>query len=324
MHSKGVGYSMVALLADIGGTKTQLALMDQQGDFLHRCTVQNQDYPDFDAVVDDFIHQHPQPTCAVLAVAGPVDNAIYCRMTNLDWVIDGERLKSRLQLRSVTVFNDLQATAWSMTSPEVQSRLISLRGHSLNFNQPVVVISPGTGLGQACIIPQQGSFVIQGTEGGHKSIAPFNRTCAELIVKHWQQYDYPPSWENWFSGSGFHRLYQLMFPEEPVPDNAALGSEALKAPESHSAQCMELFTQAIYAEAGNLVLQYLAWGGVIVAGGIPPKLGDLFKRHEFISYIERKNEYIDRLKAVPVAMCEETDAPILGAAAYCHLHMNVE
>lgn len=312
---------MIALLADVGGTKTQLALMNQQGQFIHRRTVLNSDYQAFDTVVHEFIQHHPAPTHAVIAVAGPVDGAIRCQMTNLNWLIDGEKLKSRLKLDFVYLFNDLQATAWGMTDPEIQSRLLTLRGDGLNFAQPVVVISPGTGLGQACIIPFQDSFVIQGTEGGHKSIAPFNLTSAELIYKHWQQHQYAPSWENWFSGSGFARLYQAMFPDEEAPDNETLGITAINQPNSNSARCMALFAQAIYSEAGNLVLQYLAWGGVILAGGIPPKLGDLFLTPEHIGYIERKNEYRDRLKAVPVAMCQEPDAPLLGAAVFCRRQM---
>ena len=312
---------MLALLADVGGTKTQLALMNHKGDFIHRRTVINSNYSDFDAVVDDFLRQQPTPDCATIAVAGPVDNAIRCQMTNLDWLIDGETLQRRLRLAFIHVFNDLQGTAWGMTSPAVQSRLLSLRGNGLNFTQPVIVISPGTGLGQACIIPFLDSFVIQGTEGGHKTIAPFNPTSAELVFKHWQQHHYPPSWENWFSGSGFARLYETMFPGEAVPDNETLGLTAVNDPASNSARCMELFAQAIYAEAGNLVLQYLAWGGVILAGGIPPKLGDLFFRQEHIGYIEKKNEYTERLRAVPVAMCQEPDAPLLGAATFCMRQM---
>lgn len=108
-----------------------------------------------------------------------------------------------------------------------------------------------------------------------------------------------------------------MFPGEQAPDNETLGITAINDPGSKSARCMELFAQAIYAEAGNLVLQYLAWGGVILAGGIPPKLGNLFLTPEHIGYIERKNEYIERLRAVPVAMCQEPDAPLLGAATFC-------
>ncbi|MEC8813122.1 MAG: ROK family protein [Ketobacter sp.] len=312
---------MIALLADVGGTKTQLALMNQAGELIAESLVVNADYDCFETVIEQFLRQQPPPTAAVLAVAGPVDNAIRCQMTNLNWLIDGEHLQRHYNLSRVTVLNDLQATAWGLTSPALRARLEMLRGESLNFHQPVVVISPGTGLGQACIIPHQGTFIIQGTEGGHKTFAPFSRQSAELLHRHWQQHDYAPSWENWFSGSGFGRLYESLFPGESAPDNDTLGSSALADPSGKAAQCMQLFTQAVYAEAGNLALQYLAWGGIIVAGGIPPKLGDFFRQQEHIHFIDKKNEYIDRLRAIPVALSHAQDVPIKGAAEFCKQHL---
>jgi len=312
---------MTALVADIGGTKTQLALIDNQGQLLARLLVANRDYADFDRVIDTFLLQQPNPEYAVVAVAGPVDDAIRCQMTNLHWLIDGKALQQRLGLKNIVLLNDLQATAWGMTATEVQQRLEMVRGNHLDFSLPVLVISPGTGLGEACIIPWQNSYVINATEGGHKSIAPFNPLSARLLAQHWQQHNYPPSWENWFSGSGLGKLYGALFPDaldgDSIPDNESLGQQALANPDSPAGQCLQLFTQAIYAEAGNLVLQYLAWGGVIVAGGIPPKLGDLFRQPENIAYLHHKNEYIERLQAVPVALCHETDIPLKGAATYC-------
>lgn len=308
---------MITLLADIGGTKTQLALIDHSGELAHKCKVLNKGYGSIIQVIDEYLtNTGAQPQYAVLAVAGPVDDAIRCQMTNLSWLIDGEAIRHRLKLIDIVILNDLQATAWGMTSSTVQSRMIMMRGDRLNFDQPVVVISPGTGLGQACIVPLNSSFVIRATEGGHKSIAPFNQISARLVHDHWQQYNNPPSWENWFSGSGLGQLFQAMFPNEIAPDSQYIGQEALLHPEGRCGQCIQLFTQAIYAESGNLALQYLAWGGVIIAGGIPPRLEPFFTSQDNINYIQHKNEYIERLQAIPVALCKETDTPLLGAAEF--------
>lgn len=308
---------MIALLADVGGTKTQVALVDPDGIFLHEMRVLNSTHENFEHLIETFFQStNMRPTHAVIAVAGPVDNAIHCQMTNLPWIIDGLSLQRRLNLQDIVVLNDLQATAWGMTTPEVQSKLEMIRGDRLNFDHPVIVISPGTGLGQTCIIPHPAGYLIQATEGGHKSIAPFNALSAQLLQQHWQQHQYPPSWENWFSGSGLGNLYQAMFPDTAIPDNQSLGKQAMQDPESTSGQCIKLFTQAIYAESGNLVLQYLAWGGIIIAGGIPPQLKTFFTARENIEYIHKKNEYLDRLQQVPVALCLETNSPLTGAAAY--------
>jgi len=313
---------MITLLADIGGTKTQLALMNHSGVLIRKCKVLNKEYRNIEGVIDEFLAPEMEtPHYAVLAVAGPVDDGIRCQMTNLPWLIDGEALRERFNLRSIALLNDLQATAWGMTSTSVQSQFTFLRRNRLNFDQPIVVISPGTGLGQACIIPHDSSYCINATEGGHKSIAPFNKLSADLLHQHWQRHSFPPSWENWFSGSGFGHLYQAMFPNEAAPGNQVMSDNALSNPDSHCGQVMQLFTQAIYAECGNLILQYLAWGGVIIAGGIPPKLEYFFNLPGNIDYIQRKNEYVDRLRAVPVALSKNTDTPLEGAAQYCIKHM---
>ncbi|MEN8670397.1 MAG: glucokinase, partial [Ketobacter sp.] len=93
---------MIALLADVGGTKTQLALMNQAGELIAESLVVNADYDCFETVIEQFLRQQPPPTAAVLAVAGPVDNAIRCQMTNLNWLIDGEHLQRHYNLSRVT------------------------------------------------------------------------------------------------------------------------------------------------------------------------------------------------------------------------------
>jgi glucokinase len=307
---------MTALLADIGGTKTQLALQSPSGVITKQAYVFNLEYESLNHLLADFLPADCVPNTAVIAVAGPVDEGIRCQMTNLPWFIDGESVQAQFGIEKVALLNDLQATAWGMTAADTQNRLSVLRGQRLNFNQAIVVISPGTGLGQACILPHQNSYVITATEGGHKTIAPFNLKSAQLIEQHWRKHDYPLSWENWFSGSGLANLYSAMFPGEAVPENQTIGELANTQPRSNSGQCMELFAQAVYSEAGNLVLQYLAWGGVIIAGGIPPKVERVFHCEDNIDYIHCKSEYQDRLRAVPIAMCYESDIPLRGAAQY--------
>ncbi|MAR91267.1 MAG: glucokinase [Pseudomonadota bacterium] len=312
---------MTALVADVGGTKSQLRLISESGTPIHEITVLNRDFPSFEDLLGRFMQKQPAVRYGVIAVAGPVDHGKRCQMTNLPWILDADNLCRECGFHQVMLLNDLQATAWGMTDPDIQHQLAILRGTGLNFKQPVVVISPGTGLGEACILPHPTGFVISATEGGHKSVAPFNARSAELVHQHWQQHDFPPSWENWFSGSGFADLYRALYPELPVPDNATLGREALADTTSPAGQCMQLFAEAIYAEAGNLVLQYLAWGGIIVAGGIPPKLEHFFQQPAAIDYVHKKNEYVDRLARVPVALCRLTEIPLAGAARFLQVNL---
>ena len=318
---------MTALLADVGGTKTQLAQLADGGSIIHKAYYKNSQFKDFETLVQSYLAHHSteQNTVskAVIAVAGPVQDGKICTMTNLNWHINGPHLATQFGLTSVDLLNDLQASAWGFTDESINSKLTRLKGDDIDFNKPVVVISPGTGLGQACIFPDRNRthdhYIIHPTEGGHKTLAPFNATIAQLINQHWVQHDQPVSWENWFSGSGLHRLYGALHPNQTPPSNEEMTRLALADPESPSGQCLTLFCQGIFAEAGNLALQYLSWGGVILAGGIPPKLKPLFQQTSNIAYFTRKNEYLDLLDKVPIALCEEEDIPLYGAAIYSQL-----
>ena len=312
---------MLALVADIGGTKSQFAVVDEHQQLGHIAYFKNDLFGSFDQVLKAYLALlSPVETieAAVIAVAGPVDFHAQCELTNVNWRLSAHTLEKTFGFKHVQLVNDLEATAWAMVPGKNQPKFSMLRGQSIDFNQPVLIASPGTGFGQIALSPQVNGYSIHATEGGHKTIAPFNAKMADLIHTHWQQHNTPISWENWFSGSGLHRFYEALFPGEKAPSNETLGAEALKNPTSKAAECMTLFTQGVYAEIGNLSLQYLSWGGVIIAGGIPPKIRPLFEAQENIAYIQRKSEYVSRLENIPVAMCEQTDAPLLGAANYFH------
>lgn len=313
---------MLALLADVGGTKTQLALLNESLQLEYFAQYQNDAFMHFYDVIADYFRTINNATLvqslqtAVIAVAGPVDYGIRCQMTNTPWLIDGNTLQEQFNIKSVQLINDLQATAWGLTPSESCPPLAMLRGNYIDYTQPVLVVSPGTGFGQTCIYPFKGGFSIHATEGGHKTVAPFNTKVAKLLLAQWQQHNQPVSWENWFSGSGLQRLYQALHSDQKPPKNEIIGQLAIKDPKSDAGRCIELFTQGIYAEAGNLILQYLAWGGVIIAGGIPPKVKSFFQQAVNIEYIHQKNEYIQRLQQVPIALCEQANAPLQGAAIY--------
>ncbi len=305
---------MVSLLADIGGTKTQLALVDENYQIVKRALKMNRDYLSFDSLLKEFLNSTGNLKHAVIAIAGPVERHKRCQMTNLPWLVDTDQLYDK-GFKKAVLINDLEATAWGMVSPMLQTKLKFLKGASLDLSLPVAIVSPGTGLGEACILPGKPPVIV-GTEGGHKTIAPFNALSADLIQRHWQQNNRPLSRENWFSGSGLPSLFQAMFPEAQPVSNETISRLALADASSVHAQCIDLFTQAIFAEAGDLVLQFVAWGGVIICGGIPPKIEPFFQKAENIAYLAKKSEYINRLEQVPIAMCHEPDAPLHGGIEF--------
>jgi glucokinase len=66
--------------------------------------------------------------------------------------------------------------------------------------------------------------------------------------------------------------------------------------------------------AGNLALTLGARGGIYIAGGIVPKLGDAFAQSQFRERFEAKGRFRDYLAAIPTYVIVRPNAALLGAA----------
>ena len=67
--------------------------------------------------------------------------------------------------------------------------------------------------------------------------------------------------------------------------------------------------------AGNLALTIGATGGVYIAGGIIPRLGEAFDRSAFRDRFENKGRFIDYLKPIPTYLVTHEFPAFLGLIA---------
>ena len=101
---------MTAVLADIGGTNTRVAL--GSGPEIDEASVRryrNADWPGIGAVLLDYLSEtgvDVQATC--VAMAGPVRDGAG-RLTNLDWEVNRDILHEATGADTLAVLNDLQA-----------------------------------------------------------------------------------------------------------------------------------------------------------------------------------------------------------------------
>ncbi|MBE9534785.1 MAG: glucokinase, partial [Proteobacteria bacterium] len=111
------------LAGDIGGTKTNLGIYSiEKGprEPLIEATLPSSEYPSLEALVSAFLGQVTvNIDCASFGVAGPVVKG-KAKITNLPWVVDETQLEEMLKLRSVHLFNDLEAIAHGV--PLLESR----------------------------------------------------------------------------------------------------------------------------------------------------------------------------------------------------------
>jgi glucokinase len=137
------------------------------------------------------------------------------------------------------------------------------------------------------------------------------------------------SYERVLAGNGFSNL--LAFLREtgraPVPawldaeidrghPNSVITRAGLDGRAEICVRVLELWADILGAEAGNLALRSAATDGVIVGGGIPPKVLPALERPAFVTAFRQKGRMTDWLSRRLVKVALEPRAPLIGAAHY--------
>lgn len=321
------------LAGDLGATKTTLAVHEigaWPGPPLRQRTFRNADFSGFDPLLAEFLETgQPLPAHLCLGVAGPV-LANEVRMTNLGWTIEASRLRDRFGFSQVQLINDLVATAASIPYLGPQDL------HVLNPGTPadegaIAVLAPGSGLGEAFLIPHEGRHLPCPSEGGHVSFAPRNDEQQDLL-NFLSARQAHVSVEQVCSGLAIPHLFAFAATRQPVPDwlreeleqatdltpvivRAALQAREGQRPCPVAAHTLELFLDILADEAANLALKTLALGGVFLGGGLAPRLMPLIDPERFMRFFSR-GTYREMLSRIPVRIIVNPQAALLGAAAH--------
>ena len=313
---------MAVIAADVGGSKSLLGWFPTPGSAAISQYYDNHAYPDFDAVLQDFLGRCNLPdgsniTLSV-AIAGPVVEHRQCQMTNLSWQVDTANFQHRFRFTNAVLLNDLEATALAMPGATMQTHLTSIGSGNIDFTRKVAVVSVGTGLGEALLLPAAGSgyHTVLPSEGGHKSFAPFDTTGVDLLQAALRNGTSAVSWEDWFSGSGLPQLYHAMFPQDGLLSSAQITQLAELDQHSHASLCIQFFTRGLFAEAANIALQYWCDGGVILAGGVAQHVKRWLLDKDLQQPFVAKSRHQAWLAQLPLLLCTNVNAALQGAADY--------
>lgn len=330
------------LACDVGGTKTNLALLDGDAAGLRVSrveTFQSQAHGSLDEIVDAFVSGgRPQFKAAGFAVAGPALDG-QARTTNLPWLIDGPRLARAVGLRRVSLLNDVEAQAWSVP-------ILGAADHvALQSGTPgsgtVAVIAAGTGLGVAALVRGDGPARSLASEGGHADFSPGTDDEIELLRCLRQRYGHVSA-ERVVSGPGLFRIYEFLRDRnrgtqpaelavaiEQGDPSAAVARAAQGGRSALAEQAVLLFLGAYGAEAGNWALHTMATGGVWLGGGVarkllmgPPDTPEAWRMRARAAFLDRfrdKGRLRTLLQTLPVHVITTDEAPLVGAAHFALL-----
>lgn len=311
------------LVGDIGGTNARFALVDGANQILATQTLKVSAYPTFEGALAAFLEgADVTPRAACFAVAGPVVGG-EARFTNAPWKISAEGLRHDFGFSDAFVVNDFEALSRFALSPQ-PADLRQIKDGLALPGAPVLTIGPGTGLGQGLVMPHPHGPVPIATEGGHVVLAATNEEEAALIAVVASQLKRPVSAEDLVCGSGLVRLHNCMALRDGRTVPAATPetiTDGAKAGDPLYLATLNQFCAFLGTVTANAALVTGARGGVMVAGGILPRVPDVFEQSPFAAHFVGNSAMADYLAAIPVHLLVAGDAALRGAACLLSDHL---
>lgn len=314
------------LVADIGGTNARFGLVEQTPNTSkpnytasQQITLKCANYPDMGSMIKaccaEFKIDMPEYAC--LAIAGPIEHG-FAQMTNLGWKFQINELRDQLGMKTLHVINDFAALAYAvpfLSADETKT----LYAADSDPEAPIVVMGPGTGFGMALLVPENGGWKIIPTEGGHASFAP--TTEKELAIKSYLLKEQSHvSVENILSGIGLVHLYRALANIAGVEaQNYSPADVSTKGLANEDPICREAvvtFCNTLGAVAGDKAVSTGARGGVVIGGGITPKLLGILPETSFEERYKNKGPMRKYVSDISIKVIVNDKAALVGSAAW--------
>lgn len=321
------------LAADVGGTKTNIAqFVSQNGKMVLKLeeTYTTNHHNSLTEIILDFIKKNnfEKPDRISIGAAGPVVNGT-CHTTNIKFKIDVTELRRDLQIDKVYLINDLEATAFGMTEVDDEF-MVTMRNGNPSIGGHIAILAPGTGLGEACLFWDGKYLRPMPSEGGHSEFAPRTDVEFELVKFLQKTYGEIIVWERLVSGPAIYKIYEFLRDVKGYEEQAWLTQKLAEAKDKSavisetamSGLCttcvlaMEMLVDFMARRANNMVLNYKATGGLILAGGIPPRIYNFINKDKIEESFLKCDEMEPLLAGIPIYLNLNSKTALYGAAYY--------
>jgi len=314
---------MLILAGDIGGTNTRLSLHDDSKKVIQSEVFPSGDYSSLSDILRKFLKEKVSKAC--FGIAGPIKNNI-CKATNLPWEIDGNKVGKELGIEKVFLINDLLANAYGIRALKEDEFFVLNAGKPQEGN--AVLVSAGTGLGEAGLFWNGKEHIPFPSEGGHADFSPRTKEEVDLFLYLMKEYGHV-SYERLVSGPGIYNIYRFLVEslgkkgfEEKIEEELlpkAITKAGLEGGVESAVLALEWFISLYGAEAGNVALKFLALSGVYIGGGIAPKMIEKMKDGTFMKAFVEKGRFKELMQDIPVKIILNDQAALLGALEFALL-----
>lgn len=306
----------------------------------------NNDFKSFSEVLWAFMslpeNSNIKVNSCCFAVAGPVSNNRINFTNREGWIVDGNAVEEDLNVDKVQLLNDFVANGYGLLALS-DDELVTLQ-EGKRYSQgtaPMALIGAGTGLGECFLTPDgNGDLHVFPTEGGHVEFAPRTSFESDLLsylqsrlsthspeISDGIESSARVSVERLVSGRGLENIYEFLrekYPDQVITsmDNAYNESNERGRLIGHEKYNYHLFKRSLEimfaifgAEAGNVALKYLPYGGLYISGGIAPKNLEFItsQESEFMPRFLDKGRMSSIMTDFPVHVVMREDLGLRGA-----------
>ena len=310
-----------ALVGDIGGTNARFAIIEEPGARPSQALcLKGHDYPDLSSVMAAYLHHIDGCPIrrAALAVAGPIEGDVF-RFSNRDWSFSLTDLAAELAIESLRLVNDFEALALAVPRLD-DDEFMQIGGGHACATAPIAVIGPGTGLGVAGLLRDASGWRAISTEGGHSDFAPGGELEVELLRHLRSQFGNHVSAENILCGDGIARMHDALAllhgTEAPRLTTADIITQGTHdTVDTACARTLSLYCEMLGGFVGNVALITGARGGVVLGGGVLPRIPQYLNNGGFRRRFEAKGQMSHYVAAITTRLIMTGDAALRGAAA---------
>lgn len=312
----------LALVADLGGTNTRVALADGKvvrQDSIRRFS--NAEFPSLEQVLVRYLADaglvRVDGVC--VAAAGPVRDGVAV-MTNLDWTIDSPQLIRATGASKTAILNDLQAQGHALghIAPQFLRPLID------GPQQPggaMLVVGVGTGMNAAPVHNTPWGRVVAASECGHINMpirTEQDFRLARFVESHGPHAHGFAGVEDVLAGRGLERIHAFVSTESGSPQDlkAADIMAAIGAGDPLARETARLYVQILGAELGNLALIHLPFGGLFLIGGVARAMTPFMSEMGLAGAFCDKGRFGDFMQNFSLHVVEDDFAALTGCAAY--------
>ena len=321
--------TLPAIVADIGGTNTRVALA--YGKALRAGSMRkfsNAAYAargqDIAHILQDYLIETGAKADGVcVAAAGPVQNGV-AQMTNLNWVMDAAKLTAATGARRVALLNDLQAQGQALGHIAATDLRPLIKG-PVTANAAMLVVGLGTGVNAAPVHITPSGRIVPPSECGHvnmpvRSAETFRlaQFIAQTLAADPASPSQHPGVEEVLAGRGLANLHAFAAQEAGTPSHldSAQVLQALATGDAIAEHAARLYTQILAQMLADLALIHLPYGGIYLIGGMSRAMTPHFARFG-LTQAFREPRRVDLLvKDFAVWVVEDDFAALTGCAAY--------